>query len=77
MTDNKNKPVLKQKIGRVHLSLFENTSERGPWYSLSVDRVYKDAEGFKRVSSFPEEELENLKLAIDIAQRHIASTRSE
>jgi hypothetical protein len=75
MTNDKKKPALKLKLGRVNLAIFENNSERGTWYSLSLDRVYKAGDTFKRVSSFPEQEFDNVKLAVEAAKEYIATKR--
>lgn len=75
MTNENKKPVFKHKVGVVNVSLFENHSDQGPWYSLTLDRVYKRGNEFKRVSSFPERELDNLKLAVERASQYIAQKR--
>jgi hypothetical protein len=75
MTNEMKKPVFKHKVGVVNVSLFENRSDRGPWYSLTLDRVYKRGDEFKRTSSFPEQELENVKLAVERACEYIAQRR--
>lgn len=75
MNKEMKKPVFKHKVGVVNVSLFENRSDRGAWYSLTLDRVYKRGDEFKRTSSFPEQELENVKLAVERACQYIAQRR--
>jgi hypothetical protein len=52
------------RLGRINASVFANESDKGTWYSPSIDWVCKSGEGFKRVSRFPEQQLENVEVAI-------------
>lgn len=74
-TNEKKKPALKLKVGRVNASVFANDSEKGTWYSLTLDRVYKSGEEFKRTSSFPNSELDNLEVVVQRVKEWIAKQR--
>lgn len=71
----KKTPVFKQKVGRVNASVFANESETGTWYSLTIDRVYKNGDEFKRTSSFPESEFDNVQVVVQRVKDWIASQR--
>ena len=74
MTDKKG-PVKKLKIGRVNAAVFRNDTDKGTWYSVAIDRVYKSGDEFRRVSTFPENELENLEVAVARTKAFIAEQR--
>ena len=46
------RPVFKQRIGRLHCDVWENHHpEQGPWYSVSLSRHYRDANGVWQTST--------------------------
>lgn len=72
-TNEKKKPAFKTKVGHVNATVFANDSKKGPWYSLTIDRVYKIGEEFKRTSSFPTSELDNLEVVVQRVKEWIAN----
>ncbi len=49
----KQPPIYKRNIGRVHVAVWENSGENGSFLSFDFNRVYRDAEGvFKNTNSF-------------------------
>jgi|GEM_PF-4337866 len=71
----KKRPIKKLKIGRVNAAVFENHSKRGTWYTVSIDRVNKHGDEFRRVSTFPENELENLAAGVAQTKQYIEEQR--
>jgi hypothetical protein len=52
-TMSKNKPVHEQKLGRIKVAIWGNTSPNGAFsYSLTFSRLYKDGEKWKSSTSF-------------------------
>lgn len=65
---NGNKPAAKIRLGRIQASIWENASETGPYYTVSFERRYRDAEGnWKSSQGFKVEDLLLLAKAADKA----------
>ena len=55
MTD---KPIDTIRDGRISASIWENTSEKGTWYSVAIQRVYTSKDGeIQNSSSFSVDDL--------------------
>jgi hypothetical protein len=54
----KNAPVHEVKLGRVRAAIWKNDSGKGPWYSVTVSKLYKDEAGkWQDGSNFSREDL--------------------
>ena len=48
-----NKPVLEHKVGAIQGSAWKNEGQNGPYFTVSIRRFYKNAEGaWKRTKTF-------------------------
>ena len=62
MTDQSNKPVETIFDGRNKVAIWENSSEKGKYYTVKFSRLYDDEQGeTKETNSFSKNEL--LKIA--------------
>lgn len=50
-------PSAKFRMGRIAATVWENQGEKGPWYSTTILRSYKDGDDWKTTSSFGREDL--------------------
>jgi len=77
-TQNGNQPAAKVRLGRIHASIWENASEKGPYYTVSLERRYTDAEGnWKSSQSFKADDLLLLAKAADRAHDEILRLKRE
>lgn len=51
------KPVHEIRIGRIRASIWENKTEQGVRYNVTLQRLYKDESGWKSTSSFGRNDL--------------------
>jgi hypothetical protein len=51
------KPVHEIRVGRIRASIWENKTERGARYNVTVQRLYKAESGWKSTSSFGRDDL--------------------
>lgn len=67
-TDPKTKPAFEVRLGRIKATLWENYGEHGEFYSTTVSRLYKDANGkWQQSDSFSRDDLPVLQKALDLA----------
>jgi hypothetical protein len=48
----KQKPAHEVRLGRIRCTIWRNEHEKGPWYSMTLTRSYKDGDEWKSASSF-------------------------
>ena len=53
----KNAPVNEIRFGRIKACVWENQTENGARYSVSIVRLYKDDDGWKESLSFDRDDL--------------------
>ena len=63
----KSEPVHNIRAGAVELAIWKNDGERGPWYSVSATRSYKQGEEWKQSDSFGQDDLLVLAKLFDMA----------
>ena len=53
------RPAFEARMGKIVASAWENISDEGTWYSVSVIRLYKESDesGWKRAVTFGREDL--------------------
>ncbi len=54
---SKNKPAHEIRVGLVKAAIWKVEHEKGPFFSVSLVRIYKGARGWKQSSSFSGREL--------------------
>ena len=75
---SENRPVDKVRFGRIQASIWENASEKGPYYTVSFERRYQDPEGNWRSSqSFNADDLLLLAKAADKAHDAIFALKRD
>lgn len=67
----KNKPIHEIRLGAVKAAIWENKTEKGFRYSVSVGRLYKDGDDWKRTESFGRDDLPLLAKVSDQAHTWI------
>jgi hypothetical protein len=50
-------PSAKFRMGRISATVWENQGEKGPWFTTTILRSYKDGDDWKSTSSFGREDL--------------------
>lgn len=64
-------PVHKISLSPVHVSIWKNSSNRGEFYSITIERAYKSGEEFHRTNSFGSKHLQALEILIAQARAWI------
>ena len=67
----KQQPVHEVRLGSVKAAIWENKTENGTRFNVTVARIYKDGEQWKSTDSFGRDDLLLLGKVIDLAHRWI------
>ena len=67
----KQKPVHEVRLGTVKAAIWENRTENGLRFNLTVARIYKDGDEWKQTESFGRDDLLLLGKVIDLAHSWI------
>ena len=73
----KRKPAHKIRSGAVTVTIWKNDGEKGPWYSVTPSRGYKQGDGWKESDSFAVDDLMNLAKLLDLAHTWILSRQAK
>jgi hypothetical protein len=76
MTD-KAKPAHKIRSGALTVTVWKNDGDKGPWYSVTPARSYKQGEEWKESDSYGFEDLMTLAKLLDLAHTWILSQQAE
>ena len=63
----KQKPAHEIRLGRIKATIWENESEQGTRYNVTVTRLYKDGDDWKQTASFGREDLPLVAKVVDMA----------
>ncbi len=63
----KQKPAHEIRLGRIKATIWENESEQGTRYNVTVNRLYKDGDEWKQTASFGREDLPLVAKVVDMA----------
>jgi hypothetical protein len=69
------KPVHKIRSGAIEVAIWLQEGEKGPWYSVTMNRSYKQGEGWKQSDSYGEDDLLRLAKLIEEADSWIVAQR--
>ncbi len=69
--------VYKLRYGNVEAAVWKNETATGPRYNVTVSRVYKEGETWKRSSSFGEDELLRAARAANDAYTFLQALKNE
>ena len=72
-----NRPVDKIRIGHITAAIFENTGQKGTFYSVKLERGYKDGETWKNTDSLGRDDLLVAAKALDKAHDRIIELQQE
>ena len=67
------KPAHKIRSGAIEIAIWRNESEKGPWYSVTMSRSYKQGEDWKQADSYGTDDLLLLAKLLDQAHSWIIS----
>ena len=74
-TNGKTRPVQEFKIGRVRGAVWDNSTENGARFNLTLSRLYKNADGkWRDSSSFGREDLPLVMKVCDLAMTWMYQT---
>jgi hypothetical protein len=71
MTNTKTPPVHEVRAGRIRAAIWANPSDKGPWHTVTLSRLYKDGEEWKDAQSFGRDDLLLLAKVLDKAHSWI------
>ena len=77
MENEKTKPVDEIKLGSIVASIWRNESISGSYFNVTVTRLYKDGETWKRSDSFGRDDLLLVAKVLDLSHTRIYQLRSE
>lgn len=66
-----NRPVDKVRIGNVSASIWRNAGEKGDFYSVTLERSYKEGDAWKNTNSLGRDDLLEAAKALDKAHDRI------
>lgn len=72
----KSKPEAEVRIGGVKAAIWRNETDKGPRYSVTFERVYKDGDTWGSSSSFSGDELLVLSKVADLAHTKILELKN-
>jgi hypothetical protein len=68
---DKQKPIHEIRLGAVKAAIWENETTNGKRHNLTVTRLYKDNDEWKRTESFGRDDLPLLAKVVDLAHTWI------
>lgn len=68
---NKVMPVHKLRCGALEVAVWQKESDKGPWYTVTMSRSYKQGEAWKQSDSFGDDDLLLLAKLLDQAHTWI------
>jgi hypothetical protein len=71
------KPAHKIRSGGLEVAIWRNEGEKGPWYSVTMSRSYKQGEKWKQADSYAADDLLLLAKLLDQAHSWIIGQPSK
>ena len=71
MSDTNNKPIREIRMGSIKASIWENKNDKGVWHNVSLSRIYKDGDEWKRSENFGRDDLLTVAKVADLAHTWI------
>jgi hypothetical protein len=72
-----NKPAHAIRVGKIRAAIWVNTNERGPWYTVTFGRLYKEGDKWSESGNFNMADLPALAQVASMACFWIHSQNSE
>lgn len=74
----KNPPVEKFQDGLIAVSVWENATDKGTFYSVTHERSYKDEKGdWHKSDSYPDYDIQTLRKLLDLAHSFIIEAKAK
>jgi hypothetical protein len=71
-------PVAKYRDGLINVSVWQNVSEKGTFYSVSHERRYQDdKKNWRSSQTYPAFEIQTLRKLLDLAHTDILNAQAE
>lgn len=64
MSEEKNKPVHKVKVGAIDAAVWQQKTEKGDFFTVSFSRNYKDKDEWKKTTSLRVNDIPAVQLAL-------------
>jgi hypothetical protein len=74
---NKPQPIKTLRAGRIQAAIWENHSDKGPFYNVTVSRSYKEGDTWKSADSFGRDDLLVLAQLLGSAYTFILQKQAE
>jgi hypothetical protein len=74
---NKPQPIKTLRAGRIQVAIWENHSDKGPYYNVTISRSYKEGDSWKSSDSFGRDDLLVLAQLLGSAYTFILQKQSE
>lgn len=71
------KPAHKIRAGNLEVTIWRNEGEKGPWFSVTPSRSYKQGEDWKQTDSFGLDDLLMLAKLVDMAHTWIMDQQQQ
>ena len=68
---NKTKPIHEIRFGAIKASIWENHTESGVRYNVTLSRLYRDGDSWKRSNAFGRDDLPRVVKVADLAHTWI------
>jgi hypothetical protein len=75
--DARPKPVHEIRLGRIKAAIWANETETGVRHNVTISRLYKDGDNWKRSESFGRDDLPLVAKVADMAQTWIYQEHQE
>jgi hypothetical protein len=75
--NNKEKPAHKLRDGALEVAIWRNEGEKGPWYSMTASRSYKQSDEWKQSDNFGQDDLLALAKLLDLAHTWILTQQQQ
>jgi hypothetical protein len=76
-TDKAKKPAEKFRDGTIEVAVWRNESEKGPWFSATASRSFKQGEEWKQSDSFGKDDILPLCKLLDQAHSWILNQQQQ
>ena len=77
MKPNDNRPMHEIRLGRIKAAIWQNETEQGIRYSVSIARLYRKEDRWQSTSSFGRDDLPLVAKVADLAHSWLYEQRSE
>jgi hypothetical protein len=77
MSKNKQKPVHEIRLGRIKAAIWENETQNGSLYNVTLSRLYKDGDDWKDSTSFGRDDLPLVVKVADLCHTWIFTRKRD